>query len=266
MAFIREYSQAGDPFRFRLPKRFKPPRFIRKFQPGRAALRAARMGVGFVPGVGGIADQLLPPMGDPDSRGGFARGYGMIQGDPGRHVPKRKGASAGPRHKAAKKAERRQEKAAGMKRGISSRKHGPSLGQRVKGALGGAIGMIPIAGGLLQGAGLLPGDANQLAAEDPTGGLLQEAVNAGKLAPGHAAAAMKRVHGVGAGGRRRTNPANVKALNRSLHRIEGFEKLAHRVMGHKLFKRVRGSLSSGTTHRSVRGHKSGCGCAVCKRS
>jgi hypothetical protein len=60
---------------------------------------------------------------------------------------------------------------------------------------------------------------------------------------------------------KRQNPANVKALNRSLRRIEGFEKLVHRVMGHKLFKKVRGRA----IHASHSGHKAGCGCAVCRR-
>ena len=40
MAFIREYAAAGDPFKLRLPKklrkRFKLPKAIRKFQPGKA--------------------------------------------------------------------------------------------------------------------------------------------------------------------------------------------------------------------------------------
>lgn len=96
-----------------------------------------------------------------------------------------------------------------------------------------------------------------LASGGPLSALGTEAANLG-MAGG------KKKKGEFGGHHRHQNPANVKALNRSLRRVEGFEKLVKRVMHHKLFKRVRGG-SAGMYEGRARGHKSGCGCAVCRR-
>ena len=161
----------------------------------------------------------------------FIRQYGMA-GDPGpRPAPKRKSAGAGPKMKAQRKRQTRQNRAARGKQGAPK---GP--GKKGKGGgfdlgkfaqkYGGGIGKVAdiaqqfIPGGAIASklglnvsdlGKLLPGQAAQLEA-------------AHGLPPGSIAKAAK-----GKGGRKRRNPANVKALRGALHRVEGFGRLVKRV-------------------------------------
>jgi hypothetical protein len=119
----------------------------------------------------------------------FMRMYGMQSGDPGRLSPRRKQAAAGPRVKAGRKRVVRQKRAA---RGGGGGFDFGSLGMAALGAL-------------------------------PGGGIAQNV--AGQLLGKHGAAA-------DAGGAKRhrgMNPANVRALRRSLRRVERFGHLVARV-------------------------------------
>lgn len=130
----------------------------------------------------------------------FMRAYGMMAGDPGpRPAPRRKSAAAGPRAKAGRKRVVRAQRAArgGVHKNVSKGK-GPGLDY---GAIASKLaGGIPFVGG---------------AAEE----LLGQVTQKGK---GGAAAG-------GGKSRRSTNPANVKALRRSLRRVERFGHLVARV-------------------------------------
>jgi hypothetical protein len=65
--------------------------------------------------------------------------------------------------------------------------------------------------------------------------------------------------GAAGGHRRRQNPANVKALRRSLRRVEGFQKLV------KSVERAYPRLARSTHHSHAHGgHKPGCKCVACK--
>jgi len=64
-----------------------------------------------------------------------------------------------------------------------------------------------------------------------------------------------------AGKRRTMNPTNVKALRRSVRRLEGFEAMVTRVR--KAYPRI--ARSASPAGRRSRGHKSGCACVVCRR-
>lgn len=138
----------------------------------------------------------------------FIRMYGS-QGDPGpRPAPKRKSAAAGPRAKAGRKRMVRAQRAArathGAPKGPGKKKgRGPSA---IGGALGGAL-------------------------QDRLGGALSQ-LRQGNLAgaAGQALLGTGARIGGGLGGHRRTiNPANVKALRRSLRRVERFGQLVKRV-------------------------------------
>jgi hypothetical protein len=126
----------------------------------------------------------------------FMRAYGMM-GDPGpRPAPKRKSAGAGPRAKAGRKRVVRAQRAArGGHRAGSSAKGGLDYGAIASKLAGG----IPFVGG---------------AAEEFMGQVTK-----------------KKSGGAGGmgKGRRSTNPANVKALRRSLRRVERFGHLVARV-------------------------------------
>lgn len=270
MAFIREYAEAGDPFRFRLPRairklRFKgfaahlkPPRALRKLRVGRALGSVAKfgaIGAGALFGgaglLGGFARVLGPSLGrafgalyhgasspsEQDQLLEFARSYGYdlsgaaseedaaaetggegpdvdegdmmgdYMGDPGR--PSHNKPPGHPRHKMASAGPGAKSAAARRKR---SARHG-----------GGTAASDARAAAMLAALKSGQGPAGALAAE-------LAGFKGGKHAPG--------MHH-----HRRINPANVRALNRSLRRVEGFEKLARRVMHHKLFRRVRGHAS-----------------------
>jgi hypothetical protein len=127
----------------------------------------------------------------------FMRAYGMgMMGDPRpKPAPKRKSAAAGPRAKAGRKRVVRAKRAArGGSTGNTSARGGLDFGA-IAGKLAGGI---PFVGG---------------AAEELTGQLMHKGKSAG-AAGGH---------------RRRVNPANVRALKRSLRRVEGFGHLVKRV-------------------------------------
>lgn len=269
MAFIREYAEAsGDPFRFRLPKKlrraFTPPRFVRKFQPGRAAAGLARiaapLAAAALPGVGGlaagIASQYLGDAGDM----GFARAYGIEAGDPIK-LPKRKTAASGPKIKASKKAAHR-----------AAKGHGINLGALAKGGLG-----------VLQQAASIPALQQFLPQAIQQGLAVPGADEAAAAAGGptgvfdFGASALPTIHGgrhtrinprTGLPMRRRSmNVTNVKALRRSMRRVEGFGQLARRILpqlgfhvsSHSQAPRGRRSRGRGL------GHRAGCRCVVCSR-
>lgn len=273
MAFIREYALAsqfeGDPFSFKRPKwmrRLKPGKMLGRL--ARGALRFAPLLGGPIAGVAGLAGRALAG----GVRGGLfravigklqeagvptqiatqaARAYGLEpeapelaeemvgdpfedeywMGDPGARprTPKRKTAGAGGKVKAARK---RAARAAPKRklRGSSARGRGGGVGGAIAGAAGGATDIaqailegLPIAGpGIKKGLSLVPGG--------------------------------KAVFG---GGRRHVNPANVKALRRSIRRIGSFQRLVKSVEKH--YPRLRAGRVGG------RAHGAGCKCVVCRR-
>jgi hypothetical protein len=136
----------------------------------------------------------------------FMRMYGM-QGDPGpRPAPKRKSAAAGPRAKAARKRVVRGQRA-------TRAAHGAPKGPGKKKGRGLDLGA------------LASNDRVQAAINQLRGGNLAGAAGSAIFGSGNA----PRKGGGGGGSRRRKNPANVKALRRSLSRVEGFGKLVKRV-------------------------------------
>lgn len=153
-------------------------------------------------------------VGDPDElMEEFARGYGLDVGDPGRRRPRRRrsqlaGAGAPPSAKAAAKrktAAKARARAAGAaaRRGGKRKSTGPAKASGPKIDFGrlaeAAASGIPLAGGVI----------SELMAQKREG---------------------KAGGAFGAGSRRRAmNPTNVRALRRSLRRVEGFKKLVKRV-------------------------------------
>jgi hypothetical protein len=119
----------------------------------------------------------------------FMRMYGMRAGDPGRLHPRRKQAAAGPRVKA------------GRKRAVRAKRAARGGGFDFGALAGAAAGGIPFVGGA-------------------AGNVIEQLTH-------------RKGGGTEAGGkegkRRRANPANVKALRRSLRRVEGFGHLVARV-------------------------------------
>ena len=263
MAFIRDYAwrDQGDPFRFRIPKK------LRKLKVGRALGKVARFAAPFIPGVGGIAAQMLAPQEQaavaeaaalpaPDEEAqvldprreailAFARSYGYELGDPVKGKgSKRKMAGAGPAAKAAKKKDKRIAKASGA----APKKSGSSA--RGKGA-----GKMAALGNVLQGLNTGLGKITGAGGSLFTGGMTDLAGDFGS------SLAYKGGRSPFGGGHRRSmNPANVHALRRSLRRVEGFEKLVKRI--EKQYPRLK--RATGHAHTTGRGHKAGCRCAVCK--
>jgi hypothetical protein len=134
----------------------------------------------------------------------FMRMYGM-QGDPGpRPAPRRKSAAAGPRAKAARKRVVRGQRA-------TRAQHGAPKGPGKK------------KGGGLNLGQLVNNDRVQAAISQLRGGNLAGAAGSAIFGSGKAGG------GGGGGHRRSVNPANVKALRRSLRRVEGFGRLVSRV-------------------------------------
>lgn len=263
MGFIREYAAlSGDPFSFRMPKKLrkklKLPKAIRKFQPGRALKSIASIAAPMIPGVGSAL--------------GFARAYGMAPeemqqpvavepeevyavpepeyqedplqrllellgiGDPGGKVARRKTAAAGPRTKAKAKATKRAKRAAGV---------------------------TPIAGGgkLTKPSqrGSKPGGVDWSQAREAMGRELVKGNVVGAIAS-RLGLGQGRGGALGLGGKRRSmNPTNVRALRRSIRRLEGFQKVVKRV--EKMLPRsARHVVGSAPARR----HKSGCKCATCR--
>lgn len=253
MGFQRQYMEsAGDPFRLRAP------RFIRRMQPGRLLGHAALGLAGNVPVLGSAVN--------------FARSYGLVAGDPG---PRRKGAAAGPKHKAKQKAQHRANKHAqaqqqhggghGKKKKKGKRGGGGGGGPQIDwNALGeAAAGAVPVVGGLAQEIYRQTSQNMGGAAEEAGATPIAAHPDFGTFgAPAHAA---RGAHGFG-GHRRHTNPANVHALRRAIRRMESFEKLVHKVTPHLAALHPSRSHGGGGGRRRARGHKAGCRCAVCSRA
>jgi len=265
VGFIREYAAAGDPFSLRRPK------WARRFKPGKSLGKLAGVAAGLIPGVGPVISQLLPhesPVAaaptptsgvmqallnygfDPDQAIAFARSYGLDVGDPA--APRRKGASAGPKSKAKAKATARTAKATGTKTPKPKAKQ--AKGKGGKGKIGGLIDAIATHGPEL-------------------GGLISQIPGVGGLTKYNDPAVIARQMGFGGGrgGHRRSmNPTNVKALRRSIRRLEGFSRVIKSVR--KAARGLKGDVIGGQHHhaaahpaRGRRGHKAGCGCFACKR-
>jgi len=293
MAFIREYAAlSGDPFSLRMPK------WLKRIKPGKLILQAARSALHNVPIVGQVvsaADTIratvapivhpaaaafipagpsAPPTvvvpsggttlrnvnprgaygesGDPWMNG-FARAYGWNMGDPS---DKGQLANSGtsPRAKAAKKAQVRSTKVAAHAAGTTTVKPAGKAAPVVVGPnIAGAIG------GFLQGQG---GTAAAIANWMATHGA---AAAAGAAGAG-GSIAHRHVDSWPVKPRRGMNPLNVRALRRSLRRVEGFQRVEKRV--HKMLAPVaRGaSRSSGPRASRSRGHRPGCRCVVCSRA
>jgi len=257
VAFIRDYSarsaMAGDPGLGKFFKRaFKPPKALRKFQPGKALARIGRVVApfaSFVPGVGGILGRLMPAVQRVAAATGIdeavlqealqarleAMGVDLsAEGDPGnppKPATKRKRAASGPK---AKQAARTTKKAERRSRGKPTPK---SPGQAVT-----------------------PGGVDLDAALDELmkGGSVGSVIFAGRTGQRTKA----KAPGLGFGRRRRINPANVKPLRRAIRRVEGFQKLVKSV--ERAYPRLRGSRSHSQSRG--RGHRAGCRCAICARA
>lgn len=274
MAFMRDYmnagdAYAGDPFRFRLPKIRLPKIKAARFKGlGSFVMRAAPFAAG---PLGGLLGQLAPRVtallqkhaalqaAAPDEVPNlppavleFARAFGLDQGDPGPPAPgspfhrapsRRKLAGQGPIAKAHGKAVARSRsgKFVSTKKGTSSAHGGGSFASQHPGLTGLAtagVSGIPFVGNLASaGLGQLLGGAGGGASDDlGLGGM--------RLPGAH---------------RRRINPTNVKALRRSIRRLEGFEHLVKRVMPALLHAHA-GRRGGGR----MKGHKAGCGCVACR--
>lgn len=257
MGLIRTHSRrgqaelfVGDPGLGRWFKRAtRIPRSIRKFQPGKALGRiAAGLGpfASFLPGVGPVLAQLAARFRIPEpvmaqiamDYGIGTSGAGNYEGDPG-PPRKRKKAASGTKAKAQEKAKKRG--APRTTRKQRGGKKGPTF--EIPPGLGDELGAL-----LRQGAELIPGPQKEL---DPD--------------------AIVRKFGMprgGAGHRRSMNPTNVRALRRSIRRLEGFSRVIKSVR--KAARGLRGDLvaahGGSVVRRSGRGHKSGCSCAVCRRA
>lgn len=255
MAFIRSYSRAarlsevGDPFSLRVPKR------LRKLQLGKTVGRIAQIGASFIPGLGGVVssaigsrlNQVSQRYGiDPDILSAFARQYGIDVGDAvgtpvGKPATKRRAAASGTKAKAAAKADKRA--ATGTTKTMKSTKKskGPGAGAIIaKNAAAAGKGVVDIGGAALKGdyAGAL---------KELLGGKIPSAVGAGGAAAP----------------RKRTRVINLSALNRALSRINRFEKTVARVNKSRPMRRFARHASAPARGR---GHRAGCGCAVCRRA
>jgi hypothetical protein len=232
MAFIREYglaSDMGDPFSFRIPKR------VRKMRLGRSLKGLARLALpaaaAFVPGGPAAL--------------GFARAFGLDVGDPS---SRRKSAGAGPKAKAAKKAKKR-----GHPLKAKKPSHGKGKGVDWNKIAESATSLLPVGADLAKTAmeqfGVTHGDDEEAALQAQLGGI---AGTAGGLHPSVR-------HALGMGHRRRSmNPANVKALRRSIRRLEGFERVVKSV--YRAFPRLKPHTQSARG-----GHRAGCGCVACRK-
>lgn len=247
MGFIREYAEAGDPFRFRIP------RAIRRMTPGRALRGLAHVAApfaGFIPGGAQAMD--------------FARSFG-VAGDPG---PRRKQAAAGPKAKAKTKAVHRAQK---QLHGAAAAAHA-AKGRRPKGKKKGGTFHAPHVDWTALGQGaahaasaahdFIHGGHDNAAAFDAAARGAADMAGVPDFGAPIGIAGSHAPRGAHGFGHRRTmNPANVKALRRAGRRVEGFEKLVRRVAPHLLT-----AHSTQRRARTHKGHKSGCGCFACKKS
>ena len=277
-----------------LKKRFKLPKAVRKFQPGKALKKVAPSLLGFVPGIGPVASQLLalkeaaapaapepapyPREPEPDYyqpepeperyeyqdpaeefRMAFTRmyGYSPWAGDPKpAGGSRRKAAASGPKAKAEKKQDVRNARAQRAPRPNNTPKgRGPSTKKRQGPDIGKMAGQA--AGWVGQNAGTL-WSAAQAVRNPLTAAKHWDpdmfAAAAAGLRPGAS-------RGAGGGGHRGMNVANVKALKRGIRRLEGFKKLVKRV--DKLLP-MGARMASGHSHSRRPGHKAGCKCVACR--
>lgn len=190
----------------------------------------------------------------------FARMYGYDDwsGDP-KPVPKRKQAASGPKAKAKRKANVRQNRAAkkGGARGPDWQKIGAQAKRFGKGALDVGGKVLPYALELVPGSGIARAGIRAAGSMMQRPGAEDFALPAG----GFAMPRGKRVPGFG-GKRHTMNPTNVKALKRSIRRLEGFQKVVKRV-AKMLPPAARHTLTGSAP--SHRGHKAGCKCFGCKK-
>lgn len=236
MAFIRSYSQRGqlaaamelgDPGIFKkLKKRLRVPKAIRKFQPGKAIAKLAPIAAGFIPGVGplaalaAIAQRFQLPLETVQQLAEFSADQGdpwtssgWDYGDPGKKAPKRKRAAAGTKTKAKNKGKGGKKpgrRPSGSRQGIDWAKLGEA-----------AAGSIPIAGGVASEVLRQINEARAGAGGGLDLGAASATLGGGMRLP-------RGARGFG-GGRRHMNPTNVKALRRSIRRVEGFRHLVKRV-------------------------------------
>lgn len=244
MAFIRDYANmAGDGFFRKLRKRLKPPRFIRKFQPGKFALQAAQ----FIPGPLGTVASMYPyAAGDPRPSAA-RRGKGGPKPKPG------KKAKAVVPHPAARKKEPKRK---GAGRGTRSKSKAKGKGvdwSGIGGAIGGALpGIIDVVGGIGRGEMPVPGQGGVID-DDGSGAALEDLIRRQHGLPA--------IHGHrGFGHHRKMNFANVKALRRASRRAEGFQRLVQSV--YRGFPALRPHTPARAHHS--RGHKRGCRCVACR--
>lgn len=261
MAFMREYIEAGDPFRFRKPRFLKRLNLARFKGIGRFAQ--------FIPGpVGSIAGALGDDEYDPtdDDDTGYSRGYGYLAGDPGkgghkastRHASEgrpKSGQKKGKKHKGRSSANPKK-KGGGLGAALGSLDYG-KLGQA-------ALGAIPVVGGVAQE---LAGQLGASAAV-PSDAVLPVPLSDGSMAmiphPGRGKKtrephmAHRKVDAWMVKGTRSMNPTNPHALRRSLRRLEGFEHMVKRF--YKAFPRLRHAGGGGVSHA----HKAGCRCKRCR--
>lgn len=270
MGLIREYameSQMGDPF-FKKLKRLKIGRGLGKL--GRRGLRfASRIGAR-LPGPIGGALALARRFGleagdfeDEDDLEDFSREQGYDMGDPGKRPPKRKTAGAGTRQKAKRKKDVRRERRRGrqgrFERGLGSvtRGIGRIGGRLLPGALNVGAQMLEKSGSIGRELGV-DGEDDLQALAAAAGG---RPMARGGFAPMRAGAGARQPRYTKAGGiTTRKRPAmqvtNTRALKRSLSRVEGFAKLAKRIMPNL--------MKPAGAWRTRKGHKPGCKCVRCK--
>lgn len=238
MAFIREYAlasqMAGDPFSFRRPK------WMRKMQPGKMlgkafkalapiasfALPALKLPSLFSKVVGILQSRGIPA----ETAVSAARAYGLLPEADEMEDTYGEGDPGVPKHKQAAMGTKHKAKVKRQKRQAKGKGFGSKLGKAAGGATDIAQAILeglPVAGpGFKKGLAMIPG-------------------------------------GKGLHGHRRVNPTNVKALRRSIRRIEGFEKLVAKIEKH--YPRLRHHTRGGRTY-SRGGHRAGCRCAICKRA
>jgi len=277
MSFTRRYANnaQGDPFRFRIPKKLK------KLKVGRAIGKLARFAAPFIPGGGlalSAADAFMP-----SSRGraqapdppqelevapamAFSRMYGYSpdwSGDPKPLPSKRKSAGAGPKAKADRKQnvrDQRQVRAASPTKQRPGR--GPSVANRKRNPSAKDIGNIfaKNAGSAFRGLGSIAQQFAQGGVKNPWEAKAAFDAGAGPTFKQQ----MKEAGGMGGGGRQKMNVANVKALKRSIRRFDGFKKLVKQV-DKLLPPGARLSAHHATASRArLKGHKAGCGCVSCR--
>lgn len=285
----------GDPFRFRVPKFLKPPKALRKLTLGKV-LKAAQPFASFIPGVGSVlsmiptgggapAASMLPeyaaaqaapeptyappppvyyapppaqqeyypqqeaPVMIPPELMAYARSFGIELGDPGpRPVKAHAAAKAGVQSARTMRKVKPRRGAPSAVHPAESAAHGSSA----RGKVPARQGQNPLAGLGAIGAGLqqrIAGALTQLRSGNLPAAAAQAVLGTGGPVSGLQPWQHKR---------RSMNPTNVRALRRSIRRVEGFQNVVKRV--YKMFPAMK------PQHKMIAagGHRSGCKCATCK--